>query len=445
MLRILLLLLVVACVGYTSVLPSHGKVHVPKHKVMRQLKEEANEPHNRAASCDICTMFIDAINLLIQQNKTDTEIENFLTELCDAINLEQPHVCKHIVQAFASEIIFVLTQAIITPNELCGAFIKNCGTSEFPLNVMWNITIPDGKPPVKPWPTVAANKPTYKVLHLSDIHIDRQYAVGSEAYCQLDDVLGTYAMCCRNYPIYVPSGPWGMPYACDLPFQTFDAALSHISKAHKDLDYIMITGDFEAHDSWDYTEDLTRTNIENVTAVLLKYFPKTPVYVSIGNHEGVPQDAMAPHTMPQYDQRGPQWLYSIMKTMWSNWLPTSVLPDVQYRASYATYPKPGLKLISINTVYCSIVNFYLYINQVDPDATLQWLIDELIDSEAKGDRVHIISHVPPGDDYCLKGWSANFFEIIKSYNNPSYRIYTIDGGYSGATYVSLSWRFRIFF
>ncbi|WKX89130.1 hypothetical protein Q1695_008631 [Nippostrongylus brasiliensis] len=460
---------------------------------MRQLKEEANEPHNRAASCDICTMFVDAINLLIQQNKTDTEIENFLTELCDAINLEQPHVCKHIIQAFASEIIFVLTQAIITPNELCGAFIKNCGTSEFPLNVMWNITIPDGKPPVKPWPTVAANKPTYKVLHLSDIHIDRQYAVGSEAYCQLDDVLGTYAMCCRNYvddasvsrsktkPIYVPSGPWGMPYACDLPFQTFDAALSHISKAHKDLDYIMITGDFEAHDSWDYTEDLTRTNIENVTAVLLKYFPKTPVYVSIGNHEGVPQDAMAPHTMPQYDQRGPQWLYSIMKTMWSNWLPTSVLPDVQYRASYATYPKPGLKLISINTVYCSIVNFYLYINQVDPDATLQWLIDELIDSEAKGDRVHIISHVPPGDDYCLKGWSANFFQIIKrfentiaqqfyghthqddfqvyydlddkmrpfhfnwitpsittfSYNNPSYRIYTIDGGYSGATYTVL--------
>ncbi|VDO79089.1 unnamed protein product, partial [Haemonchus placei] len=404
---------------------------------MRRMRRFIAEPKNLPLSCDVCTMMVDVINLLISQNKTDVEIENFLTEMCDTFNIEQPHVCKHIIQAFAYEIIFVLEKALFTPNEFCGAFIKNCGLSEFPFHVMWNISIPGNKPPVKPWPTIPDNKPTYRVLHLSDIHIDRQYAVGSEAYCQLDDALGTYALCCRDYaddasasrtkkklcnlprpePIYVPSGPWGMPYSCDLPYQTFDAALSHISKAHKDLDYIMITGDFEAHDSWDYTQDLTRSNIRNLTALLLKYFPKTPVYVSIGNHEGVPQDAMAPHTMPEYDQRGPQWLYSLMKEMWSNWLPQSSLADVQYRASYAVYPKPGLKLISINTVYCSEFNFYLYINQVDPDATLEWLIDELVDSEAKGDKVHIISHIPPGDDYCLKGWSYNFFEIVKRFEN----------------------------
>ncbi|KHJ94649.1 Ser/Thr phosphatase family protein, partial [Oesophagostomum dentatum] len=350
-------------------------------------------------------------------------------KLCDDINLEQPHVCKHIIEAFTSEVVFVLEKAVITPSEICGAFIHDCGTSEFPFNVMWNISIPGGKPPVQQWPKIPDNKPTYKVLHLSDIHIDRQYAVGSEAYCQLDDALGTYAMCCRNYaddasvsraktkPIYVPAGPWGMPYACDLPYQTFEAALKHISTAHTDLDYIIITGDFEAHDSWDYTEALTQQNIDNVTKALLKYFPKTPVYVSIGNHEGVPQDAMAPHTMPEYDQRGPQWLYTIMKNMWANWLPQSSLSDVQYRASYVVYPKPGLKLISVNTIYCSEFNFYLYINQTDPDATLQWLVEELADSERKGDKVHIISHIPPGDDYCLKGWSFNFFEIVKRFEN----------------------------
>ncbi|KAJ1365232.1 Sphingomyelin phosphodiesterase 2 [Parelaphostrongylus tenuis] len=37
---------------------------------------------------------------------------------------------------------------------------------------------------------------------------------------------------------------------------------------------------------------------------------------------------MAPHTMPQYEQRGPQWLYTLMKKMWSNWLPTPSLRDV---------------------------------------------------------------------------------------------------------------------
>ncbi|EYC04462.1 hypothetical protein Y032_0087g2022 [Ancylostoma ceylanicum] len=489
--RLLLLFALTVSVVLATVLPKPERPLVSKHKVIRQIKKSANEPHNRAAACDVCTIVVDGINLMIQQNKTDTEIADFLIALCDDINLEQPHVCKHIVKAFTYELVFVFEKALFTPNEFCGAFIHDCGVSEFPLHVMWNITIPDNKPPVRPWPKIPDNKPTYKVLHLSDIHIDRQYAIGSEAYCQLDDALGTYAMCCRNYaadvsvsrtktkPIYVPSGPWGMPYACDLPYRTFEAALKHISAAHTDLDYIIITGDFEAHDSWDYTEDLTRSNIDNVTNVLLKYFPKTPVYISIGNHEGVPQDAMAPHTMPEYDQRGPQWLYSIMKKMWSNWLPSSALADVQYRASYAIYPKPGLKLISINTVYCSEFNFYLYINQVDPDATLQWLIDELVDSEAKGDKVHIISHIPPGDNYCLKGWSFNFFEIVKrfentiaqqfyghthndhfqvyydpkdnmrpfhfnwispsittyDFNNPSYRIYTIDGGYEGATYT----------
>lgn len=64
---------------------------------------------------------------------------------------------------------------------------------------MWNITIPGGKPPIKPWPKIPDNKPTFKVLHLSDIHIDHQYVVGTEAYCQLDSALGTYAMCCRDY------------------------------------------------------------------------------------------------------------------------------------------------------------------------------------------------------------------------------------------------------
>uniref|UniRef100_A0A1I7X6J4 Sphingomyelin phosphodiesterase n=1 Tax=Heterorhabditis bacteriophora TaxID=37862 RepID=A0A1I7X6J4_HETBA len=471
--------------------------------VIRYLKNQANRPEKRIASCLACTAIVDGVQAMLSLNKTDQEVADFVTRTCNLLNVEQPHVCKNIVDAFTFELAFVLRRALFTSNEFCGAFIQDCGQSEFPLTVMWNLTMPGNKPPIKPWPIIPVtrvsrsfqdNKPTYRVLHLSDIHIDRQYAVGTEAYCQLDDLIGTYAMCCRNYddetsvgrknkkkPIYVPAGKWGMPYACDLPYETFESALKHISKNHTDLDYIIITGDFEAHDSWDYTETLTKENMQNMTNVLLKYFPNTPVYIAIGNHEGVPQDAMAPHTMPEYDQRGPQWLYSIMKNMWSKWIPNSALPDVQYRASYAVYPKPGLKLISINTIYCSEFNFYLYIDQVDPDATLQWLIDELMDSEQKGDKVHIISHIPPGDNYCLKGWSHNFFEIIKrqfentvaqqfyghthydhfqvyydidhpdrrpfhfnwiapsittyDWLHPSYRIYTIDGGYKGATYL----------
>ncbi|CAD6185198.1 unnamed protein product [Caenorhabditis auriculariae] len=462
----------------------------PKHKILRQTKEQANQPENRKMSCFFCTFAVDGVQALIASNATDMEIADFLVSLCDTLEVEQPHVCKNIIFAFKDEVVFVLERSLFTPAEICGAFIQDCGHSDAPLTHMWNITIPGGKPPVKPWPTIPEGKPKLKVLHFSDIHIDRQYAVGSEAYCQIDSPLGTYAMCCRDYQdeveldsrmkpkkILQPAGPWGMPFACDLPYQTFESAVKHINKTETGIDYIMVTGDFEAHDSWDYTEELTRQNINNMTDLFLKYFPNIPVYISIGNHEAVPQDAMAPHTMPEYDTRGPQWLYKIMSDMWGNWIPQSALDTVQYRASYVVYPKPGLKLISINTVYCSEFNFYLYVNEIDPDATLQWLIEELLDSEQKGDRVHIISHIPPGDDYCLKGWSHNFFAIVNrfestiaemfyghthydhfqvyyepgtrrpfhqnwispsitTYNwlNPAYRIYDIDGGYEGATY-----------
>ena len=39
----------------------------------------------------------------------------------------------------------------------------------------------------------------------------------------------------------------------------------------------------------------------------------------------------------------------------------------------------GLKLISLNTGFCESTNFFLYINQSDPDATMTWLVSELFE------------------------------------------------------------------
>ncbi|GMT31295.1 hypothetical protein PFISCL1PPCAC_22592, partial [Pristionchus fissidentatus] len=279
-----------------------------------------------------------------------------------------------------------------------------------------------------------------------------------------------------------PAGKWGSVFNCDLPYRTFDVAMKHISNTHKDLDYIVITGDMEAHDMWAYTKEKTKANLENITATMNKHFPNTPIYQAVGNHEGVPSDAFAPHGMPEYDARGPQWLYQILSILWSRWISPDAVKGVKYRASYVEYPSPGLKLISLNNNYCSVLNFYIYINQSDPDGTLTWLISELLDSERKGEKVHIIGHIPPGDDYCLKGWARNFYEIVNrfentiaaqfyghthydefqvyyensnpagrpthfnfitpslttfSFNNPAYRIYTVDGGYKEASYTVL--------
>jgi sphingomyelin phosphodiesterase len=50
----------------------------------------------------------------------------------------------------------------------------------------------------------------------------------------------------------------------------------------------MLTGDLMAHDDWAYKRVDHINIIRNLTQLLDHYFPDTPVFWTIGNHEGVP-------------------------------------------------------------------------------------------------------------------------------------------------------------
>uniref|UniRef100_A0A0N5AF90 Sphingomyelin phosphodiesterase n=1 Tax=Syphacia muris TaxID=451379 RepID=A0A0N5AF90_9BILA len=490
------LVLLLALAAVVTSTPLVKKPLLPsKYAMANKLWKMAHEPKNKKAMCVACTVIVDGVQILLKQNKTDEEIENFViilknipefyySKTCKTLAIEADYVCDHFVHEFGDEAFFVLERVLVTPHEICGALVEDCGTAVNPLNQMWNLTIPARKPQVKPWPTPAPNKPTMRILHLSDIHVDRHYAVGSEAECEEHHPF--YEFCCLEFPNErpttpaVPAGKWGMPYKCDIPYITFESLIKQISEREK-VDYIYITGDMEAHNIWDYTREDTMANLNNISSVIHKYFPKTPIFEAIGNHEGVPMDAIAAHGMEEYDKRGPQWLYNTLANNWKPYLTDAAVETVN-RASYSIKLKPKLKLISINTVYCSMMNLYNYMNQKDPDGTLKWLITELLASEQAKEKVHIISHIPPGVSYCLKGWSHNFYRIVNrfentiaamffghthsdhfqvyydnlnvssrpihvnyiapslttyAYNNPAYRIYTVDGDYSGSSYTVL--------
>ena len=68
--------------------------------MMKLAKEAAFKPENRKMSCFACTLMVDGVQALIAQNSTDNEIAEFLIKTCDFINLEQPYVCKNIIEAF---------------------------------------------------------------------------------------------------------------------------------------------------------------------------------------------------------------------------------------------------------------------------------------------------------------------------------------------------------
>ena len=52
---------------------------------------------------------------------------------------------------------------------------------------------------------------------------------------------------------------------------------------------------------------------------------------------------------------------------------------------------------------------------VDNSGVLQWLVQTLYDAEIAGEKVHIISHIPPGNGDCLGAWGRNYAKIIERY------------------------------
>uniref|UniRef100_A0A914W6B9 Saposin B-type domain-containing protein n=1 Tax=Plectus sambesii TaxID=2011161 RepID=A0A914W6B9_9BILA len=154
----------------------------------------------KSTLCTACKIIVSGLKFLIDQQAPEEVLIDYFSKTCKALEIEQDHVCDSLPQKFGKEVFYVVEHGMFTSDEICGALMSDCGDFVNPLEENWTIPIPGGKPPVKPWPTSVQPKSTLRVLHLSDIHIDRQYAVGSEADCGEDTYFNLYELCCRNYP-----------------------------------------------------------------------------------------------------------------------------------------------------------------------------------------------------------------------------------------------------
>ncbi len=76
-----------------------------------------------------------------------------------------------------------------------------------------------------------------------------------------------------------------------------------------------------------YTPEMVLGNINFTTQLILKYFPKTPVYPCLGNHDNYLSDQLAP------PPTGQAWLKKI-GSMWAQWLPSEALASFEYGGYY---------------------------------------------------------------------------------------------------------------
>ncbi|KAI5640563.1 calcineurin-like phosphoesterase domain-containing protein [Phthorimaea operculella] len=364
--------------------------------------------------CEVCKVAVAIAQDLVKLGVVGEEIGKMLFVIkCDLFEKYSARVCKGLAEMFGPEAIYVLKHATFGSDEICSFVLgDSCGDS-YSRNHDWHVVFPPvPKPPVRNLKRPQENSPTIKVLQISDTHFDPYYQEGANANCN-------EPLCCRasSGPVLTPgdrAGRWGDYRSCDTAKRTIYHMLKHIADTHPDIEYILWTGDLSAHDVWNQTKKGNLKIIEETVAQMSLFFPGVPIFPAIGNHESVPIDSFPPpHNSPPDVNMA--WLYNTLDRLWRRWLPAGVSRTVRRGAFYSVLVRPGLRIISVNGNYCSHMNWWLTLNSTDPVSELQWLINELQKAELRGEKVHIIGHIPPGFEGCVKVWSRNFNEIVNRY------------------------------
>jgi sphingomyelin phosphodiesterase len=155
---------------------------------------------------------------------------------------------------------------------------------------------------------------TYKVLHITDPHIDFEYQPGTNANCGAP-------ICCREASGQPPvesdaAGPWG-DYRCDVPIKTVNVMFDYIQQQFNP-DLIFWTGDNVPHDVWAQSVQENTDATLNITSILKDKFPQAQVFPVVGNHEPFPVNAIDFNDKDSY-------MLNAFADAWSEWIPAEDL------------------------------------------------------------------------------------------------------------------------
>ncbi|XP_049514206.1 sphingomyelin phosphodiesterase [Dermacentor silvarum] len=445
---------------------------------LRKFSEEVSylSSGKHMPSCGICSWAAGSVLTDVRRGLTEEVIADNLRNECKMFGLAGSNrVCDGLVDNFKDEFFYVMKRTTQSANQVCSLVLgEDCG-DKAPLN--WTVVLPNTKKPDPVPPRPKPGAPRLRFLHITDTHVDLRYSEGSRADCP-------EPLCCReengkaHWLANIPAGHWGALRKCDLPAKTFENMLQTVRDYHK-VDYVIWTGDMVPHDVWNTSREGNIAVTKYTADAIAKFLPGVPVFPAVGNHEGHPANCFPPPE--EKGNMSASWIFDALADQWSRWLPPSATDTIRRAGYYSARPYPGLKIISVNTNYCSTLNWWLLINATDPAQQLAWLVNELHESETKGEKVHIIAHIPPGVSDCLHVWSENYHRILERYEStvrgqffghthadelevaydskdakralgvaylgpslttygsghPAFRVFTVDGGYPGASWSLL--------
>ncbi|KAI3389524.1 hypothetical protein SNEBB_005773 [Seison nebaliae] len=365
--------------------------------------------HWNSLLCDACHIVLDYTEHLELKNKT-SQAERFATHLCRSFHLEDQKVCDGLISSYKLPIEYAFNVTEYNPIWFCD-FIFNCetGTAE---HVSWNVTLPTiPKPPVIPPQLPKVIPDTLRILHLSDIHLDLDYVANGVTDCG-------EPLCCRNGTYdkgQSDAWKWGDYRNCDTPMAVLTSLMVQL-KTEEKFDFIYFTGDLPPHTVWGTSKNDSLKYLSITTNIMKIYLNDFQIYPAVGNHESSPMNLFPSERVNITDDK---WLYKALADSWINTLklPSEIRKTVENGGYYELMIKERLRIISLNTIFCYRLNFWLLVDNKDPYGQLQWLVDILQHSENRNIRVHIIGHIPPGNNDCIKTWSWNYNKIVQRYES----------------------------
>ncbi|KAJ7218481.1 sphingomyelin phosphodiesterase [Mycena pura] len=362
--------------------------------------------------CTSCLDFLGALQEIAREG-TDPFIAN-LTSFCISLDAEDPDVCTGIIAREGPILAHDLRQINTsgpTALRLCDALFGQC--VDQPVRPF---TVRFPKPaPAHPKVFTSRGRPTVRVVHISDVHIDRMYTVGAEANC-------TKSICCREFddsPAVptVPAGPNGN-VRCDSPVTLADSMLAEIERLRPR--FSIFTGDVVVRATWLVDQAEVTTELRDFNAEMAANLT-APVFPSLGNHDSAPVNAFARTT--SHTANNSQFVFDTQSAGWERWigLPAALEVLLDSSGSYtAQVPGMNLRILSINTQYWYKQNFWLYDSddfQPDPNGVLEFMVNALQLAEDAGERVWIIGHIPPGKEDTVEDQSNYYDQILQRYKN----------------------------
>ncbi|KAF5302829.1 hypothetical protein FQA39_LY02009 [Lamprigera yunnana] len=141
--------------------------------------------------CTVCKLGVGLLYTAVQNGEPLEVIRAKFVSTCVGFKIQNEVVCSGVFDVFSPEVLAALKVTKLGPKEICGMFETEVCEDEVDEKHVWTINIPSlSSQPKKERTVPEVNKPTLKVLQISDTHLDLKYLVGSNANC--DEPL-----CCR--------------------------------------------------------------------------------------------------------------------------------------------------------------------------------------------------------------------------------------------------------